>query len=177
MLLECIRVLPYVSELFLSCRTHAGHECYIYMSCHYSCSSCSASVYYDLCTSCPTTRTLSGHLCVCQSGYYEVQQTQCSADTSTSIFDSILITAETVAFVLAIAFHVLTLVFILNRIISPKLKKTIDTLQVIGLIAYYRFLQDELSSRALKTINIFNFSYFSTLICSDWSPQLGCNTF
>lgn len=78
---------------------------------------------------------------------------------------------------LAIAFHVLTLVFILNRIISPKLKKTIDTLQVIGLIAYYRFLQDELSSRALKTINIFNFSYFSTLICSDWSPQLGCNTF
>ena len=49
------------------------------MSCHYSCSTCSGNVYLDLCTSCPSTRTLTSTMCLCSSGFYEYQQNECIA--------------------------------------------------------------------------------------------------
>jgi len=77
----------------------------------------------------------------------------------------------------AIGLHLLSIVFVLNRLISPKLKKIIDVTQVIGLIAYYRFRQEEVAERALKIANAFNFNYLTTLICDNHTPQYGCSTF
>jgi hypothetical protein len=131
------------------------------MSCHYSCTSCSGEVYYDLCTACPSTRTLTASTCPCASGYYEYQSADCLAEASAGIFDSLLITVAKISFFVAIGLHLLTIVLTLNRLVSPKIKKTIDTMQVIGLIAYYRFVQNEVAVRGLKVLIVFNFSYLS----------------
>jgi hypothetical protein len=63
----------------------------------------------------------------------------------------------------AIFLHLLTIILVLNRVYSVNLKKVIDTLKVIGLITYYRFLQAEVARRSLDVINVFNFSYLQYL--------------
>lgn len=47
------------------------------MSCHYSCSSCSAATYMFKCLSCPSTRSFLDSTCLCKDGYYERQEQNC----------------------------------------------------------------------------------------------------
>ena len=74
----------------------------------------------------------------------------------------------------AVGLHLLIIVFTMNRLFSAKLKKVIDTMQVVGLVAYYRFRQEEVAERALKVANVFNFNYFNTLICNRQSLPSTC---
>lgn len=144
------------------------------MSCHYSCSTCSTQYYYDACLTCPTTRSLLANTCPCSSGYYEYQQSQCS---SLSSRDSVFINVANVAFYVAIALQYLIIILTLNRILSIKLKKVIDTCQVIALISYYRFAQTSVATSALTIMDAFNFSYLNKLICTQKGPPYGCTTF
>ena len=45
-------------------------------SCHYSCYTCTDT---NVCTSCPSTRTLSGSTCPCNNGYYDAGVATCSS--------------------------------------------------------------------------------------------------
>ena len=144
------------------------------MSCHYSCTSCSGSVYLDLCTSCPSSRTLTDTMCLCSDGNYEYQVSACVASSSISNFDSFLIGMSNISVYVAVGLHLLIIVFMMNRLFSAKLKKVIDTMQVVGLVAYYRFRQEEVAERALKVANVFNFNYFNTLICNRQSLPSTC---
>ena len=92
-------------------------------------------------------------------------------------FDYFLIVITNIGYYVAIGLQLLNIVFVLNRLVSPKVKKIIDTLQVLGLISLYRFRQEEVAERALKTANVFNFSYFSQLICDQQAIPYGCSTF
>lgn len=147
------------------------------MSCHYSCATCSGNYYYDLCTACPATRTLLAGTCPCSSGYYEYQKSQCTASDSLGGFDSSLINIANFAYYAAIGLHLLIIVMTINRILSIKLKKIIDTCQVVGLIYYYRFVQTGVASKGLKILDAFNFNYFTNLVCTTSAPPYGCNGF
>ena len=91
-----------------------------------------------------------------------------------SNFDTFLIGMANVCYYVAIGLQLLLIIFFLNRLFSPKLKKMIDTLQVIGLIAFYRFKQEEVAERALKVANVFNFNYFNTLVCNQQARPSTC---
>ena len=94
-----------------------------------------------------------------------------------STFDSILITMANISYYVAIGLHFLVLLLIMNRLISAKIKKIIDMLQVVGLIAYYRYVQEEVATRGLKVANAFNFNYLSLLICDEHTAQYGCSSY
>jgi hypothetical protein len=112
----------------------------IYMSCHYSCATCSEAVYFDTCTSCPSTRVLTyGVTCPCDHNYYESQQSQCTADADLPTAESYAINVASVAYYAAIALHFLVIVLAINRILSVKLKKIVDTFQITALVASYRY--------------------------------------
>lgn len=53
----------------------------------------------------------------------------------------------------------------INRVLSVKLKKIVDTLQVLAVVNYYRFVQPEVASKSLKAIEAFNFEYFTNFVC------------
>ena len=146
------------------------------MSCHYSCASCSGSQYFDLCTACPSTRFLLASTCPCATGYYEFQTVQCTPEADAGLLDSFLLGASEIAFYVAICLHLLAIVFTMNRLLSPKAKKVIDTLQVIGLVSHYRFVQEEVAAGALKAVNAFNFNYLQ-VVCEEQNRPMGCLTF
>ena len=82
-----------------------------------------------------------------------------------------------IGYYIGIGLQLLILIFIMNRLFSPKIKKMIDTFQVIGLIAFYRFRQEEVAEKALKVANVFNFNYLNMLICERQALPLTCSTY
>lgn len=91
--------------------------------------------------------------------------------------DSSLINVSTYAVYVAIGIHYLIIILTINRVLSVRLKKIIDISQVLGLIYYYRYLQNEVASRALKVFDTFNFNYLTNLICTKSGPQYNCSNF
>lgn len=144
------------------------------MSCHYSCSTCATKYYFDGCSTCPATRTLLGSICSCKSGYYEAQQAQCPASSAMSSLDSSLIAIANIAYYVAIGFHLLSLILLINRIYSVKLKKILDCLQITALITYYRYLYQEVAIRSLNVMDTLNFNYLTNLICTQQGPPYHC---
>lgn len=122
------------------------------MSCHYTCFTCSSGFYYDLCLTCPSSRSFSASTCPCSSGFYEEQTAQCTSESSINGLDSALIGIAGFAYYASIAIHFLFIILMINRVLSVKLKKIIDTLQVLAVINYYRFVQPEVASKSLKAI-------------------------
>jgi hypothetical protein len=147
------------------------------MSCHYSCSTCSGNIYFDLCTACPATRALLVNTCPCSSGNYEYQQGQCTSSSSAGMLDSSILSTATFVLYAAIGIHYLIIVLTINRVLSIKLKKIIDTCQVLALISYYRFVQSEVATSGLKILDAFNFNYLTTLICTKSGPPYLCSNF
>ena len=92
-------------------------------------------------------------------------------------FDTFLVTLNSIAYFVAIGLHLFVIVLTIVRVFSPRVKKIIDTLQLIGLIAYYRYRQEETAERALKVANAFNFNYLSTLICDKRALPSTCETY
>jgi len=103
--------------------------------------------------------------------------TQCQAESATSQLDLTLINVAKIAYYVAIGMHLVIIMLTLNRVVSIKVKKFIDAFQVIALIYYYRYPQQEIASLSLKVMDAFNFNYLSTLICNKQAPPLGCNVF
>ncbi len=147
------------------------------MSCHYSCSTCSSGFYFDLCSTCPSTRTLVASTCPCSSGFYQYQQSQCTGSSAVSVLDTSIINTSTFAFYIAIGLHYLIIVLTINRVLSIKLKKIIDFCQVVALIIYYRYVQTEIATRGLKILDAFNFSYLTNLVCTQSGPPYNCSSF
>jgi hypothetical protein len=106
-----------------------------------------------------------------------VQQSQCQASSSTSQFDSTLIAVANVAYYVAIGIHFLSIILVLNRLLSVKVKKFIDAMQVVALIGYYRFPQAQVAAQSIKIMNAFNFDYLSGLVCTTQAPPYGCYVF
>ena len=127
------------------------------MICHYSCATCSASVYYDVCLTCVSTRILTSSACPCNSAYYEYENTECSTWATLDFLDKSLINISYVAYFIAIGIQYFYIILNTNRVTSIKIKKIIDTCQIMGLISYYRYLQPALPSSGLKIMNAFNF--------------------
>lgn len=136
------------------------------MSCHYSCLTCSASVYADLCLTCPSTRQLIDTTCICSSSLYEYQMKDCityeqisSTDYSFSIMMNIL-------YYIMLGFSWLFILGNLNRLYSSKIRCMVTFCQLTSLLLDYRYRFTSLTENALKVLSVWNFRYFDTLFCS-----------
>lgn len=138
------------------------------MECHYSCLTCSASVYLYNCLSCPATRTLLGSTCVCDNGYYERQSAQCiESATSSNIVEDYythFFPVANVFYIINIVAFWIYVIILFCRGSSPFSRLLINFSQISSLIAYLPFRLDEASHKFVTSLSGFNFGYLNQLL-------------